>query len=190
MLDDWLSSELQWLHYGSVVPFTRSWGNTLALYKKIPSLIRTAAGVTARRCSRLASSIWTRSSLPMICSTCSGADARGEELCRVVEHELLAAIDEPSRHPPPRPCTPCINSEHVNPEGGRREGIVAFGGSSLGQIQTIPSCSKHGNDWMRTLSIFVDGIFSHFPSVEYSQPEEHTIINHRRSLCIILAFLW
>jgi hypothetical protein len=87
----------------------------------------------------------------MICSTCSGADARSEELCRVVEHELLAAIDEPSRHPPPRPCTPCINSEHVNPEGGRREGIVAFGGSSPGQIQTIPSCSKHGNDWMHTL---------------------------------------
>ena len=50
-----------------------------------------------------------------MCSTCSGADARGEELCRVVEHELLAAVDEPSRHPPPapRPCTPCINSEHV-----------------------------------------------------------------------------
>jgi hypothetical protein len=51
----------------------------------------------------------------MMCSTCSGANARGEELCRVVEHELLAAVDEPSRHPPPapRPCTPCINSEHV-----------------------------------------------------------------------------
>jgi hypothetical protein len=48
-----------------------------------------------------------------MCSTCSGADARGEEPCRVVEHELLATVDEPSRHPPPRPCTPCIDSEHV-----------------------------------------------------------------------------
>jgi hypothetical protein len=49
--------------------------------------------------------------------------------------------------------------------------MVDFGGSSPGQIQTIPSCSKQGNDWMRTLSIFVDGIFSHFPFVEYSHPE-------------------
>jgi hypothetical protein len=59
----------------------------------------------------------------------------------------------------------------VNPAGGSSEGMVDFGGSSPGQIQTTPSCSKHGNDWMRTLSIFVDGIFSHFPLVEYSHPE-------------------
>uniref|UniRef100_A0A0E0IWN7 Uncharacterized protein n=1 Tax=Oryza nivara TaxID=4536 RepID=A0A0E0IWN7_ORYNI len=60
--------------------------------------------------------------------------------------------------------------------GGRNsmsmgEGIVDSGVPSPGQIQTMPSCSKHGNDRMRTLSNFVAGIFSHFPSVEYSHPE-------------------
>jgi hypothetical protein len=59
----------------------------------------------------------------------------------------------------------------VNPEGGSSEGMVGVGVSSPGQIQTIPSCSKHGSARMRTLSIFVDGIFSHFPSVEYSHPK-------------------
>jgi hypothetical protein len=53
MLDDGLSPELQWLHYGSVVPFTRSWGNTLALYKKIPSLFLVRSRVTARLCATL-----------------------------------------------------------------------------------------------------------------------------------------
>jgi len=78
----------------------------------------------------------------------------------------------------------------VNPEGGSREGMVAFGGSSPGQIQTIPSCSKHGNDWMRTLSILVDGIFSHFPSVEYSQPEGYnkskTLSTHQPCIFVLL----
>uniref|UniRef100_A0A0D9XMN3 Uncharacterized protein n=1 Tax=Leersia perrieri TaxID=77586 RepID=A0A0D9XMN3_9ORYZ len=59
---------------------------------------------------------------------------------------------------------------------GNKEGIVDIGGSSPGQIQTIPSCSKHGNDRMRTLSIFVAGIFSHFPSVEYSHPEGYDMV--------------
>uniref|UniRef100_A0A0D9XMN4 Uncharacterized protein n=1 Tax=Leersia perrieri TaxID=77586 RepID=A0A0D9XMN4_9ORYZ len=48
---------------------------------------------------------------------------------------------------------------------GNKEGIVDIGGSSPGQIQTIPSCSKHGNDRMRTLSIFVTGEGNWVPEV-------------------------
>jgi hypothetical protein len=59
----------------------------------------------------------------------------------------------------------------TKPEGGSKDGIVAVGGSLPGQIQIIPSFSKHGIDFIFTFSIRVDGIFSHFPSVLYSQPD-------------------
>jgi len=66
-----------------------------------------------------------------------------------------------------------------NPGGGSKEGMVAVGGSFPGQIQIIPSCSKHGNDFIFKLSNRVDGIFSHFPSVEYSHPDIHQSQNSK-----------
>lgn len=65
-----------------------------------------------------------------------------------------------------------------NPGGGSKEGISAVGGSSPGQIHIIPSCSKHGIALIFTLSSLVDGIFSHFPSVEYSHPTTFAIKTH------------
>jgi len=59
----------------------------------------------------------------------------------------------------------------TNPEGGNNEGRVASGASSPGQIQIMPSCSKQGKDRIRTSTSRVDGIFLHFPSVEYSHPD-------------------
>lgn len=52
---------------------------------------------------------------------------------------------------------------------------MAVGGSLPGQIHIMPSCSKHGNAFIFTLTNLVEGIFSHVPSVEYSQPEVHLL---------------
>lgn len=65
----------------------------------------------------------------------------------------------------------CTSAWTSNPEGGCNEGRVAAGGSLPGQTHIIPSCSEHGNDFIFTSSNRVDGIFSHFPSVEYSHPD-------------------
>lgn len=71
-----------------------------------------------------------------------------------------------------------------NPDGGSKQGMVAVGGSSPGQIHIIPSCSKHGNDFILTLRNCVDGIFSHFPSVEYSHPD----VYQQQSFKILLYY--
>lgn len=75
----------------------------------------------------------------------------------------------------------------INPVGGCKDGSVSVGGALPGQIQIIPSCSKHGNDRIRTLSMRVDGIFSHLPSVEYSHPENVT--TSKSLLRIFMYFL-
>lgn len=67
----------------------------------------------------------------------------------------------------------------TNPEGGSKDGSETVGGSLPGQIQIIPSFSKHGIDFILTFSILVDGIFSHFPSVVYSQPDIQPLGNFR-----------
>lgn len=71
-----------------------------------------------------------------------------------------------------------------NPEGGSREGRVAVGGSFPGHIHIIPSCSKHGRDLILTFRNFVDGIFSHFPSVEYSHPK----VDHQTNIEVNVSY--